>query len=154
MAKKPFDSLDISHRQPGWQHRLIYTVDEELSKPFDWVNASCVDLLLASVLACHGPHHPVFKKIPQYKTAAEAKVTLGKLGGLEKVISKYFIEVPRSHAFDGDIALIQRRNGSEIEIEEASGLVLNGQIVGKRPPGARDIAFHVAIGAGSKFYRV
>lgn len=150
IAPEGFKSLSVDHRALGWQERLIYLVDEELAKPFDWVNAHCVDLIGASILACHGPDHPAFKAIPRYKTEAAVKRKLIELGGMQAILDKYFVEIPALHAFDGDAVLIRNPETEAM----ASGLMMGGRIVGKQPPGSRLNAFYLPISAGHKFYRV
>jgi hypothetical protein len=155
MADDDFDSLSIDHRLPGWQKRYLYLVEEELAKPFSWVDAHCVDLMAASVMACLGPDHPALKAIPRFEKGADTIRYLAEQGGLEKVLDRYFKVVPTAHAFEADLVLLKGQDG----FEEAGAVVLDGQIVGKHPPkksesGYTRIAFRLPMQVAYKVYRV
>ncbi len=150
-------TIERTERQPGWEKRFLYLVGEELDKPFDWINASCVDLMLAPVYACHGPKHPIFGVVPKYDTVAEALAALKAIGGLEKVLDAFFPTVPYSQANQADISLIKNKETDDM----AGAVVLDGKVVGKHPPTKDDVtvrrnrtAFYLPLSAAYKIYQV
>lgn len=148
-AAAAFDSLSIAHRDGGWETRFHSLIAEELAKPFSWVNGSCIDLMAASVLACRGPKHPSILAIPEYTTDEQAQAELKKRGGLEKLLSKYFPDVPVLHAMQGDLVLL--KSPAEASVM-AGGVILDGVIVGKRE-GIKS-AYRLPLSLAYKVYRV
>lgn len=146
-----FDTLDVSHREDGWQKRFIYLVDAELSKPFHWQYAHCADLMACSVYACYGTTHPILQNL-ENRTGSDKLATLKRLadlGGFESLLGDYFAEVPISHAFQADIALYKNADGSI-----AGAIVCDGQLVGRRYEEGKSAAFRLPLSKAYKIYRV
>ena len=152
MTNPNSNSLDVSSREPGWQKRYLYLIDEELSKPFSWVDSHCVDLMAAAVEACYGPSHPALTDIPRFKTAEETMAELEKRGGLEAILDELFTIIPTTHAFQADIGLLK----NEATGEMAGTVVVDGMLVGKHPPTVRASrhVFRLPISLAYKIYRV
>ena len=144
------DTLDVSHRLPGWQKRFLYLADEELAKPFDWVHANCVDLMSTSIMACLGPKHDSLRKIPSLTSEEDAQTFLDENGGLEAILDSLFTSIPFAHAFQADIALFKNPETHA----SAGGIILDGMAVGKQPGKRRNQAFRLPTMAAYKIYRV
>lgn len=146
-----FNTLDVSHREDGWQKRFIQLVDHELSQPFSWSNAHCADLMACAVMACYGLDHPVLQLLQKYSgnDKESALKYLRELRGFETILGEYFVEVPTSHAFQADLALFYLADDSL-----AGGVVCDGQLVARRMDSKRSHAFRVPLTKAHKIYRV
>lgn len=93
-------------RVPDWEKRLLATVEEWRSRPFEWGGADCLAFAQACAAACQGSE--VGPVLPCYGDEKAARRVLRGFGGnLGEALAGVLPEIPVSMAQRGDWGLVE-----------------------------------------------
>lgn len=119
-------------RLPDWRVRLVRTLDDVATKPFDWGDTDCVFGLAAPAVEAVTGEKMVEEFRGTYSTAAGAVRALLNHGyaDLPDYLAQHFVERPPALARVGDLVLIRAD-----ETGWGIGVVLGDRVAVMTPTG-------------------
>lgn len=96
-------------RVPGWEARLISTIEREDQAAFSWGLHDCLTLVADCCLAVTG--EDPMKDIATYETEEAAQEVLRELGyrDVAEALATHFEEIPPAFARRGDCGVVELR---------------------------------------------
>ena len=121
----------IGLRLPGWESRLVETLQAHLAQPFAWGESDCL-IVPADICKAMTGANPFPMRLRRYRTAAGAQRALLQLGfdTVQGPLEACFKRVPKALARRGDCG-VRRISIEGVETLSAMVVLGNGTAVGK-----------------------